>query len=144
MSVFVSVCLSVSASKWEELSPAGPERGSVEDSLLRGLEQLVGGLCLQAAGILQVLTAACFLRTFSALVVVWWEIPVLGVLGCSLTEMHLWCYFLVLWFHCWSCQLPGSFSIYLQQSRNAPHYFWWMWKRDVTCTELLDRQTVSI
>lgn len=51
----VSLCLSVSASKWEELSATGPERGSMEDSLLRGLEQLVGALCLQTAGILQVL-----------------------------------------------------------------------------------------
>lgn len=68
--VSLCVCLPVSAPEWEELSPAGPERGSVEDSLLRGLEQLAGGLCLQAAGILQVLTAAqipCFLRTFLVL-----------------------------------------------------------------------------
>lgn len=52
---FVSVTLSVSASEWEELSATGPERGSMEDGLLRGLEQLAGTLCLQTAGILQVL-----------------------------------------------------------------------------------------
>lgn len=54
----VSCSLSVSATEWEQLGPPGPERWSVEDSLLRGLEQLAGGLRLQTARILQVLTVA--------------------------------------------------------------------------------------
>jgi len=59
--VCLCLCLRDSASEWEELGAAGPERRSMEDGVLRGMEQLAGALCLQAAGILQVSTssAAC-------------------------------------------------------------------------------------
>lgn len=52
----VSVWLCVSASEWAELRPAGAEGRSLEDGVFRGLEQPVGTLRLQTAGILQVLT----------------------------------------------------------------------------------------
>lgn len=51
----VSVWLCVSAAEWAELRPAGAEGRSLEDGVFRGLEQPVGTLRLQTAGILQVL-----------------------------------------------------------------------------------------
>lgn len=50
----LSACLCVSAAEWEEFCRSGPERRDMEDSLLRGVEQLAGCVCLQAAGLLQV------------------------------------------------------------------------------------------
>ena len=53
-SVTAHLLTCVSASEWAELGAAGAEGRSLEDGLCRGLEQLAGGVRLQAAGLLQV------------------------------------------------------------------------------------------